>query len=103
MDKNKTTEWFGSAAVIAPDEPSNTSWYSIALVVIAFSFFIAIPIITYLLVKPKIEQENRTIQQNNHSAIHDTIMIRDTIRIEQTPVTFICHGICNGIEDFSRD
>lgn len=84
---------------MAPDEPESGRAFPIILTILVFAFLIcivAIPIITFL--NAKQPQPN-----NQPTVIHDTIIIRDTIRIEQTPVTFICHGICNGIEDFSRD
>lgn len=87
------------ACVMAPDEPKSSMVSPIILTILVFVFLLmilAIPLVIYI-------KAPAQPTSNSNTVIHDTIIIHDTVRIEQTPVTFICHGICNGIEDFSRN
>ena len=40
----------------------------------------------------------------NNTVIHDTVMVHDTvfIKVENTPVTYVCQGICHGFEGFEE-
>jgi hypothetical protein len=97
-DPNKPQYNEGGACIMAPDEPKSTSTQSIII------FILFVIIMMGLAIAPVVAHY-RTL--NHHTSpvtstvIHDTIVVHDTVRIENTPTTFICHGICNGIEDFS--
>lgn len=40
----------------------------------------------------------------NNTVIHDTVVVHDTvfIKVENTPVTYVCQGICHGFEGFEE-
>lgn len=101
MDKNKSKEWFGSAAVLSPDEPE-TKILPIVLTVLILSVLVAAPIFYWAFPRKDSASVKETVIHEVR-VIHDTVVIHDTLRIQQTPITFVCHGICNGIEDFSQD
>lgn len=98
-------KWYnGSAPVMANDEPevSGSSIFITLMVIFVISGLIATPICLYLIPRKAQKPVKETVI-HDISVVHDTVYVHDTIRIEQTPVTFICHGICNGIEDFSQN
>lgn len=95
-------EWNDAASVISSEEHGSTikSTAIIILIIILISLFATMPLWISLLTK---STSKKPQTQPSQTVIRDTIIIRDTVRIQQAPVTFVCHGICNGIEEFSRD
>lgn len=98
-------KWYdGSAPIMASDEPESNgaSIWLIVLLVLIISALIATPICLWVIPNKNTKTVNETVI-HDVKIVHDTVVVHDTIRIQQTPVTFVCHGICNGLEEFTRN
>lgn len=82
------------------EKPSKKSEKDLSIIAIVFLIILCFGglfSISYSIVK-----NIRTCKTPSSRITHDTIkmIVHDTIRIENTPITYVCEGICNGSSDF---
>lgn len=87
------------APIMAQDEP-DSSWSNVVIGIFASTIImLMIALGTYYSIS---KQSSKLISNSNKTVIHDTIIVHDTIRIDHSPITYVCQGICDGVAGFEN-
>jgi hypothetical protein len=88
------------APVMANDEPEYSSVQNVLIILAIVIGSIIVGLVLYYFI---VKRSNNVVHVQAKTTIHDTIIVHDTIRVDHSPITYVCQGICDGVAGFERN